>query len=95
VVQSDLLKRLKEKRKKIDLIDRKLLNLLNQRVRVAIEIGKVKREMRDRIYDPRREKEIVERLRLRLRLRNKGPLREEDMKEIFKTIMKVCRKSQN
>jgi len=90
--QSILSKRLKENRMKIDLIDQKLLGLLNQRLRIALEIGKVKKEMGDRIYDPRREKEILE--RLRLRLRNKGPLREEDMKEIFKTIMKVCRGGQ-
>ena len=87
--QSILSKRLKENRMKIDLIDQKLLGLFNQRLRIALEIGKVKKEMGEKIYDPRREKEILE--RLRLRLRNKGPLREEDMKEIFKTIMKVCR----
>jgi len=90
--QSDLLKKLKAKRKRIDLIDRKLLNLLNQRVHMALQIGKVKKEMGDRIYDPRREKEIVE--RLRLRLRNKGPLKERDVERIFRTIMSVCRKSQ-
>jgi len=92
IVQSDLLKKLKAKRKRIDLIDRKLLNLLNQRVHMALQIGKVKKEMGDRIYDPRREKEIVE--RLRLRLRNKGPLKERDVERIFRTIMSVCRKSQ-
>ena len=92
IVQSDLLKKLKAKRKRIDLIDRKLLNLLNQRVHMALQIGKVKKEMGDKIYDPRREKEIVE--RLRLRLRNKGPLKERDVERIFRTIMSVCRKSQ-
>jgi len=92
VVQSDLLKKLKEKRKRIDLIDRKLLNLLNQRLRMALQIGKVKKEMGERIYDPRREKEILE--GLRLRLRNKGPLKEKDLKKIFRTIISVSRQSE-
>jgi chorismate mutase/prephenate dehydratase len=89
-----LAKKLNEKRKKIDLIDRKLLDLLNQRLHIALEIGKVKKEMGDKIYDPRREKNILERLRLRLRLRNKGPLKEKDLERIFRPIMSVCRKSQ-
>jgi chorismate mutase len=83
---------LKRKRKEIDLIDRKLVDLLNQRLRIALAIGRIKKEMGEKIYDPRREKEVLE--RLRLRLRNKGPLKEKDLKKIFKTIMKVCRRSQ-
>ena len=46
--------------------------------------------MGKKIYDPRREKKVLE----RLKLKNKGPLKEEDLKKIFTTIMKVCRKSQ-
>jgi chorismate mutase len=85
---------LKEKRKKIDLIDRKLLGLLNQRLRTALEIGKVKKEMGKKIYDPKREKEVLERLRLRLRSRNKTFLKEKDLEKIFATIIKACRQSQ-
>ena len=88
--QSDLLQNLKEKRKKIDLIDQKLLTLLNQRLRIVLEIGKIKKEMGKKIYDPVREKEVLE----RLKRKNKGLLKEEDLKKIFTTIMKVCRKSQ-
>jgi chorismate mutase/prephenate dehydratase len=93
---SDLSQRLKNRRRKIDLIDQKLLSLLNQRLRVALEIGKVKRKMGTKIYDPKREKEILERLRLRLRLRlrNKGPLKEKDLEKIFKTIISVSRRVQ-
>jgi chorismate mutase-like protein len=82
--------KLKEKRRKIDLIDRKLLSLLNQRLRIALEIGKVKKQMGETIYDPKREKEILE----KLNLRNRGPLKEEDLKKIFATIIKACRQSQ-
>jgi chorismate mutase len=86
----DSLQNLKRKRKKIDLIDRKLLNLLNQRLRLAIEVGNIKKKMGEKIRDPRREEEVLE----RLKKIDRGPLREEDLEKIFKTIMRVCRKSQ-
>jgi chorismate mutase/prephenate dehydratase len=82
---------LKRKRKEIDLIDRKLLDLLNQRLRIALEIGSIKKERGEKIYNPKREKEVLE----RLTTRNKGPLKEKDLKKIFKTIMSMCRKSEN
>ncbi len=88
--RSDLSQKLKIKRKEINLLDLKLLTLLNQRLRMALEIGKIKKEVGGKIYDPRREKEVLE----RLKLKNKGPLKDEDLKKIFTTIMKVCRKSQ-
>ncbi len=74
----------------MDLIDQKLLALLNQRLRVALEIGKIKKEMGKKIHDPEREREILNRLKQKKR----GPLKEEDLRKIFKTIIKVCRQSQ-
>ncbi len=82
--------KLEKKRKEINLIDQKLLNLLNQRLRTALEIGRIKKEMGKKIYDPKREKEVLD----RLKQKNKGPLKEEDLKKIFTTIMKAFRKSQ-
>jgi len=79
--------KLKEKRKKIDLIDRKLLSLLNQRLRIALEIGEIKKQMGTKIYDPKREKEVLR----RLKLTNRGPLKSKDLEKIFRMIMKVCR----
>jgi len=89
-VHPDLLQKLKRKRIKIDFLDRKLLTLLNQRLRIAPEIRKIKKEMGKKIYDPKREKEILD----RLKRKNKGPLKDEDLKKIFRMIMKVSRKSQ-
>jgi len=88
--RSDLLQKLKKKRKEIDLIDQKLSTLLNQRLRIAQKIGKIKKEMRKQTYDPGRESEVLE----TLKRKNKGPLKEEDLEKIFTTIMKICRKSQ-
>ena len=89
-VRSHLSQKLIKRRKELDLIDQKLLTLLNQRLRVSLEIGKVKREMGKKIYDAEREKEILDRLKRKKR----GPLKEGDLRKIFATIMKVCRQSQ-
>jgi chorismate mutase len=88
--QSNFSKKLKTKRKVLDLLDQKLLTLLNQRLHIALKIGKIKKEMGKKIEDPGREKEVLK----RLNQKNKGPLKEEDLKKIFTTIIKVCRKSQ-
>ncbi len=89
-ILSDLSQKVKQKRKKINLLDQKLLSLLNHRLGIALEIGRIKKEMGKKIYDPVREKEVLE----RLKRKNKGLLKEEDLKKIFTAIMKVCRKSQ-
>jgi len=88
--RSDLSKRLKKNREALDFLDRKLLTLLNQRLRITLRIGEIKKRIGKRIYDPEREKEILE----RLQRKNKGSLNEEDLKKIFTTIIKVCRRSQ-
>jgi len=88
--RSDLFQKLNKMREKISLLDQKLLILLNQRLHIALKIGKIKKEMGKKIYDPVREKEIL----VRLKRKNKGPLKEKDLKKIFTMIMKICRKSQ-
>ena len=90
MVRSNLSQKLRDRRRKIDHIDQKLLSLLNQRLRIALEIGKIKEHIGEKTYDPKREKNILG----RLSLRNRGPLNEDDLKKTFATIIKVCRKSQ-
>jgi len=87
--RSDL-KKLKEKRRSIDLLDQKLLMLLNQRVHVALQIGRIKKRIGKKTYDPAREKEVLE----KLELKNRGPVKKQDLIRIFRTIIKVCRESQ-
>jgi len=90
MARSDLSEKLKDRRKKIDLIDRRLLKLLNQRLHVALEIGKIKKKTGEKVYDPKREKEVLR----RLKIKNRGPLKEKDLEKVFRTIMKVCRRFQ-
>ncbi len=84
------LKKLREKRGTIDLLDEKLLMLLNQRLRVALEIGKIKKRIGKKVYDPGREKEVLE----KLKQKNRGPVKEQDLTKIFRAIMRACRESQ-
>ena len=80
---------LEKKRKEIDQTDQRLLNLLNQRIRLVSEAIAIKKEMGEKIRNTRREKEILE----KLKLKNKGPLKEEELEKIFHAIMRMCRNS--
>ena len=51
-------KNLDKQRKQIDKIDTNIVNLLNQRLTVAHEIGKIKQESGADYYDPAREAEV-------------------------------------
>ena len=62
--------RVKELRKQIDPINMQILELLNERARIALEIGKENQQMGTRFYDPQREAEML----TALQLANEGPL---------------------
>ncbi|MGB9735343.1 MAG: prephenate dehydratase [bacterium] len=76
-------------RKQIDSIDEKLLELLNERIKIAIDINKEKKKISTPVYYPSREAFILNRL---MRL-NKGPLKNEHIKHIFKEIFSASRAS--
>jgi chorismate mutase-like protein len=75
-------------RRRIDEIDRKLLELLNERSRCAIEIGKLKRAENVRVYDPERERDILR----RMKEQNQGPLDEEGLQRLFERVIDECRR---
>lgn len=50
-------------REKIDRLDRDLIELLNQRAEVVVEIGRIKRDTGGPIYAPDREQRVLERVR--------------------------------
>ncbi len=82
--------RLKKLREQINKIDEKILILLNKRATVARKIGQIKINKGYPIYAPEREKMIIE----RLIKNNKGPIDNDDIKEIFSNIIQVCRYQQ-
>jgi chorismate mutase len=74
-------------RKQIDELDRKLVELLNQRAAAAIEIGRLKRNTDLPIYEPEREREVV----ANAQKANGGPLVGRDLAQIYERIMDVMR----
>jgi chorismate mutase len=77
-------------RKKIDELDRQLVELLSERARAAVEIGRLKRNTKLPIYEPDRERVVFENVS---RL-NRGPLPARDLVRIFERIMDVMRNIQ-
>ena len=82
--------KINELRLKIDEIDNNLLEILNKRASTVIEIGKIKKNNKLNIFDPQREKKMYERL---LKL-NKGPMKNDMVKEIFQSIIDKLKKLQ-
>ena len=72
-----------ELRKKIDALDRRLVDLLNTRARVAVQIGQLKQARKSNVYVPAREKAVV----AHVRRKNQGPLSNEALSAIYREIM--------
>src|ERR1700733_3644311 len=77
-------------RKKIDELDRKLVELLSQRAQAAHEIGKLKRGIGMPIYEPDRERTVFD----NVRGMNPGPLPDRDLLRIYERIMDIMRQIQ-
>jgi chorismate mutase-like protein len=77
-------------RVKIDEIDRRLVELLNQRAHAAHEIGKLKRDLGMPIYEPDREQRVF----ANVRKINQGPLPHQDLLRIFERVMDIMRQIQ-
>ena len=77
-------------RKKIDELDQKLVALLSERARAAVEIGKLKRDTSLPIYEPDRERVVFE----NVQAANRGPLPGRDLVRIYERIIDVMRNIQ-
>jgi chorismate mutase/prephenate dehydratase len=75
--------KIQELRKKIDEIDDKLLDLLNERARVVIEVGNIKKSSNLEFHSPGREREILE----RLTSRNTGPFPQDTLRAVYREIL--------
>jgi chorismate mutase-like protein len=77
-------------RKKIDDVDRRLVELISERARAAVEIGKLKRNTSMPIYEPDRERVVFE----NVQAANRGPLQGRDLVRIYERIIDVMRNVQ-
>jgi len=74
--------KIEELRKVIDGIDDRILELLNQRAKVVIEVGNVKKQEKAELHVPNREKAILD----RLTSKNPGPFPGESLQAVFREI---------
>ncbi|MDX1517913.1 MAG: prephenate dehydratase [Woeseiaceae bacterium] len=79
--------KLSEIRRRIDEVDQRIQALINERAQLAQDVGASKGEVTAiDYYRPEREAEVLR----RVRERNNGPLRDEEMLRLFREIMSAC-----
>jgi len=74
-------------RSRIDAIDRKLVELLNERAQCAMEIGHLKRSQGVPVYQPDREREIL----ANVESANSGPLEDTAVRRLFERVIDEAR----
>jgi chorismate mutase-like protein len=74
-------------RRRIDELDKKLVELLNERSRCALEIGKIKQVERLPLYQPDREREVLQ----NAERHNAGPLTDAAIRRLFERIIDEAR----
>jgi chorismate mutase/prephenate dehydratase len=70
-------------RRQIDVLDEKIVALLNERARVVVQIGKLKNASKQPIYAPDREKAVME----KVRKLNGGPLSDRCLEAVYRELM--------
>jgi chorismate mutase-like protein len=72
----------------IDRVDEVLVRLLNERARVACEIGRLKKELGKEVYQPEREKQVLAHVR---GIAAEGPLGPDAIARLFERIIDEAR----
>jgi len=76
-----------EWRKRIDAIDHRLVELLNERAQAAVEIGHIKKNLGQPAWQPDREAEILR----NVVKANGGPLDDAAIRRLFERIIDEAR----
>jgi chorismate mutase-like protein len=77
-------------RERIDNVDLRILELLNERTAIAEEIGRIKKEARLPIYEPKREDQVF----YNVTSNNRGPMSDDAVKRVFERIIDEMRRVQ-
>jgi chorismate mutase len=77
-------------RRRINQLDSELLQLLNERARIAVKVGESKKEAGVSLCDHTREREVIERM---CRV-NEGPLDDRAIVELYRAIIHESRRIQ-
>ena len=75
-------------RNDIDRVDEVLVRLLNERARVACEIGQLKKALGVEVYQPEREKQVIAHVR---GIAAEGPLGPDAIARLFERIIDEAR----
>ena len=89
MVENDALalEEIRKHRAEIDTIDDRIAHLLNERAFHSIAIRDLKPSAKMQLFDAQREEDII----ARLSRNNTGPLFNDDINEIYATILKVMK----
>lgn len=80
---------LEDLRRDIDRVDEVLVRLLNERARCVCEIGRLKKELGVEIYQPDREKDVLQHVR---DVASEGPLGSDAVGRLFERIIDEARR---
>jgi len=79
---------LRRLREEIDALDRRIVQLLNDRATLTVAVGHEKTRLgRRAIRDPQREREVL----LRVSIANEGPLPQADLLAIYRRLIASAR----
>ena len=73
-------------RERIDGIDRQLIDLLNERMHCAQEIGRIKKAAGKPIRDPARERDVIAKIKAS---NNQGIIRDEDLEALYRLLIEL------
>lgn len=77
-------------RRRIDEIDKRLVELLNERSKCALKIGRLKQEAKMPLYQPDREKDVLS----NAETNNRGPLSDAAIRRLFERIIDEARSAE-
>ena len=77
-------------RRRMDEIDKKLVELLNERCKCALEIGHIKQQTNIPLYQTNREKEVLS----NAERSNQGPLSDDAIRRLFERIIDEARSAE-
>lgn len=77
---------LEKYREEINKVDENILNLLNERAKIVLNIGEIKKSLKLDVFQPQREIEIIEKMKSKNKL-----LKPNGIEAIWKEIMGACK----
>jgi chorismate mutase/prephenate dehydratase len=81
---------LRSLRHQIDKLDLQILKLVNERAKVAAEIGRIKNDQGEEVFSPAREEEVLQNV-LQVNEKHKGPLDAGTVRGVFRELISGSR----